>query len=654
MFTGQSDSNGNRQSPRDPAPDVSVIITADGSLDLLATTVSALTKNARGKSIFETILLLPSEDSVLFTYASQVSNISTVGANLIKIRACRNLVINMARGRRLLFINAGIICAPETIDMLISGFQQFKMAGIIGARRIAIDGKLLEAGGSFDSERNPLKILKFPDTTANSPSVLFTRECGFVFGEVVMVDSGLFNQIGGYNLEYADTSYADADLCVRIRKVGRQVIYESRATVTDCRQDKSIGPVALREDCARFLDQHAEWLFGPGTPAHDPLHRENDSHRLRILFLDDKIPHIDFGAGLPRANSIVNSMVALGYRVTVYPFTGTLEDDINARYRDLSPTIEILEPHGRDGLIEIIKSRIGCYDLIWVSRPHNIYDMVNSFFEAGIPLRKFVTKVVFDLEASFAYRRAIQSTLKAGVMTSEHLINEMKIETEFIPMADTFVVVSECEAELFRAVHGDGIQIQTLGHVLPVRQSDKLYTFSERRGVVFLGSLANEAEPNADSMDWFLEHIWPHVLRRDPDVPLNLIGEICGSLRERYENYGATVLGRLESVSTILGKFRVGVAPTRFAAGIPHKIHELVSYGTPVVATPLLATQLNWVDGEGILIAPWQDPQYFAINLLQMLHDEKLWTQVSTRGLLRVGVDCDEESFRKRLRDICE
>ena len=92
---------------------------------------------------------------------------------------------------------------------------------------------------------------------------------------------------------------------------------------------------------------------------------------------------------------------------------------------------------------------------------------------------------------------------------------------------------------------------------------------------------------------------------------------------------------------------RVFIAPTRFAAGIPHKIHEAAANGLPSVTTSLLAQQLGWKDSKELLVG--DTPEAYAAQCIKLYQDEKLWQDVRDAGLAAIVEDCSQETFRKNL-----
>jgi glycosyltransferase involved in cell wall biosynthesis len=95
---------------------------------------------------------------------------------------------------------------------------------------------------------------------------------------------------------------------------------------------------------------------------------------------------------------------------------------------------------------------------------------------------------------------------------------------------------------------------------------------------------------------------------------------------------------------------RVFVAPTRFAAGIPHKVHEAASRGVPVVATTILASQLGWTDDIQMSVA--NDSTIFAQRCIELHEDREKWTRIRGTALDAIRNECSTEAFEKRLSDI--
>ena len=94
------------------------------------------------------------------------------------------------------------------------------------------------------------------------------------------------------------------------------------------------------------------------------------------------------------------------------------------------------------------------------------------------------------------------------------------------------------------------------------------------------------------------------------------------------------------------------VAPTRFAGGIPFKVHEAASYGLPVVASDLLCRQVGWTHGAEIIAGGTDDAHAFAEATLALYNSAETWNTVRRGALARLARENDRAQYVDSLRDI--
>ena len=187
-----------------------------------------------------------------------------------------------------------------------------------------------------------------------------------------------------------------------------------------------------------------------------------------------------------------------------------------------------------------------------------------------------------------------------------------------------------------------------LGHALRAEPGDK--QFAERHGLLFVGALRDEGSPNVDSLVWFANEVLPLITEECPGIELLVVGDNSApSLAEIAQN-SIRFLGRLDSIRNTYGDCRIFIAPTRFAAGIPHKVHEAAAHGIPSVATALLADQLGWTDGSQLLVG--DTAEEFAEQCVRLYQDAELWSQLRDAGLDAIIRDCSDDNFQATLRDL--
>ena len=105
------------------------------------------------------------------------------------------------------------------------------------------------------------------------------------------------------------------------------------------------------------------------------------------------------------------------------------------------------------------------------------------------------------------------------------------------------------------------------------------------------------------------------------------------------------LLGAVADLDPLYDSHRVFVAPTRYAAELPHKIHEAASFGIPVVAPELLRAQLGWRDRRDLLVADADDSAAFAQHVLTLYRSEGVWRGVRAGAAERIRVECGRDAY---------
>jgi glycosyltransferase involved in cell wall biosynthesis len=189
--------------------------------------------------------------------------------------------------------------------------------------------------------------------------------------------------------------------------------------------------------------------------------------------------------------------------------------------------------------------------------------------------------------------------------------------------------------------------VEILGHSLRVAPGEA--SFDSRRGFLFVGAIHEDMSPNADSLIWFLRDVFPRIRQRLGDIPFTIAGVNQSEAVRALAVPPVCITGHLPSLEDLYATSRVFVAPTRYAAGIPHKVHEAAAHGLPVVATPLLAEQLGWTERE---LAIAGDAEGFAARCIEVYSNPAMWNSLRETALTRVRIECSPQAFEESLRRI--
>jgi glycosyltransferase involved in cell wall biosynthesis len=325
--------------------------------------------------------------------------------------------------------------------------------------------------------------------------------------------------------------------------------------------------------------------------------------------------------------------------VTFYPLT-VFDENWTSVYSDMPGEVEFMLGYGPPLIEAFLRNRQGYYDMILVSRPHNL-KILKTVCEAHPELLDFCD-VVYDAEAIFVTREITLRQLAGKPLSDDEIDLLFQEEVDLARFADRVVAVSGPDAEEFRKHGVENVGI--VGHCLEPTPTPR--PFADRRGFLFVGAIHEEASPNGDSIIWFLDQVLPKIQATlGPDVPVTIAGVNKSERIRQIAGPSVIITGHVADLAELYDAARVFIAPTRYAAGIPHKVHEAAARGLPIVATPLLASQLGWRDREPILVAG--DAETFAQKCFQLHEGYELWTKLRNAGLALIQKECSRDAFEE-------
>jgi len=359
----------------------------------------------------------------------------------------------------------------------------------------------------------------------------------------------------------------------------------------------------------------------------------------RLLVVDDRVPIPSLGAGYPRAAKILQEIVDDGWSTTL--FTNIVHwVYCDNPYHSIPKTVK-LAPFGSLSLESFLGSHLGHFDAILVSRPHNMRLLKEAI--AKVPGWELVP-ILYDAEAIFAERDAALAQLKG--LKKFNYEHALAVELELAFGAETVFSVSKSEARTFRAGGCDDVRV--LGHSVHLRPLGE--GPENRRDMLFVGALDDDHSPNADSLVWFVQTIMPLIDKEiGENWRLDVAGRAAAQSVRALASERVRILGEVDDLDPLYASARLLIAPTRYAAGIPMKIHEAASVGLPVVATDILTQQLGWIHGHELMSANSADD--FAAGCVQVYRDEVLWSRLRVNGMAAIQRDCDPGVFSSTIRD---
>ena len=236
------------------------------------------------------------------------------------------------------------------------------------------------------------------------------------------------------------------------------------------------------------------------------------------------------------------------------------------------------------------------------------------------------------------------------------MLPALKDELNNLREFDSFLTVSEREASLLTKSLGKPVAVA--GHAFMQPANHKITTYDQRKGLLFMGAMNHPGLPNIDSLNWLADEILPVLKRLGEINPNEAMLTITGPYRADLVDplikkmnsvWPVHHRGQVDNIDALLQEQRLLLAPTRYAAGLPHKVQHSISSGLPVVTTQLICEQMDWEAGDGLLCS--NDPREIAHHINNLYNSSDLWQDVQIAGLMRIAKECEPEKLKQALQE---
>jgi GT2 family glycosyltransferase len=596
------------------------------------------TKSKRGVGIEVVVVDNGSGDETirLAEYAKGIV-FHRVSANIGFPRAC-NLGASLASAPYLVFLNNDVEFEPDVFVRLHEVVQADKAeVACFGAAILQFDGTIQDLGSGI--WWGGVAQGHFRDEPPTRYAFSYPRDVDYVAGCFFCISSDEFKAYGGFDERYSPGYYEESDLAMRLWRSGRRSrvypdirIYHLEFGAFSSGTTARASTALMARNRVLFFREHRDVLerrapFAPnaGNPnGHCGI-------RPRLLFIEDHVPSLRLGSGYGRSEIVVRRLLEVA------------DVDIFASYREdgnLIPTdfqyVEVTYGPEVARLKALLSSRR--YDAVFVCRAHNLSryrDLLAGWRNGG-------GKIVYDVEAIEAIREVARldgAENYAEITDSTRFPVLLEEELRFAGLADIIIAVNEFEAAIVRERYDR--PVYTIGHYLPIRPQD--VDVEKRSGLLFVGALYDRRAANYDSLIWFLDYVWPRIQAARPEETMRIAGIFRPTVPiQPLRRHGVNFLGSVEDLTNEYASARVFIAPTRFAAGIPFKVHEALSYGLPVVSSRLLHDQLAHTGTfDAVMAATVNDKGHdFSDACLRLLSDDWLWQCQSQAGLDYIARCC--------------
>ena len=609
------------------APDASIIVPVHGQAHFALACLDALASHA---SRFSAEILLVDDASPEATQVRRLSAIPWVSyvrrpENGGFIAACNDGAAR-ARGRVIVFLNSDTRVVPGWLDELMESFRTFPKAGLVGSKLYDADGGLQEAGCILWRDGSAWNYGRGADP--NDPRYCFARRVDYCSGASIGVTRAAWTRAGGFDEAFAPAYCEDADLALRLRRLGFETWFQPLSRVIHYEgmthgRDTASGIKAYQvAHLKRLFERHGSALAGHREAGSRPDAEALRAHPRRLLVIDAETPRPDRDSGSDQTVRIMDVFRGLGYDLVFVPQSNFL---YGGRYADALSRmgVELSYAPFRTRLSDLLDAGAHGVGLCLVFRYGEAVRALDLLRE-----RLPVCPVIFhNVDMHYARERreaALTGDQLKRIVAERTMTDELSVSAR----VDATIVTNVNERDELAAML-DLRNVVAMPYVAEISASD--VPFSARSGVLFLGGFRHP--PNGDAVRYFLGQIWPRLKNRlpedavfmviGPDAPADLVEAAEADARVR-------IIGHVEDLKPWFDCARVLVAPLRFGAGVKGKVMHGLRHGLPAVVTGVAADGVGLRAEEHVLIT--DEPEDFADAVARLHGDPVLWSTLQAGG----------------------
>lgn len=222
------------------------------------------------------------------------------------------------------------------------------------------------------------------------------------------------------------------------------------------------------------------------------------------------------------------------------------------------------------------------------------------------------TRRLLDTHDSFTDRHLRYA--RKGMRKGFWLSLRASDENVALRRANTALAIQEDELEVFhRQLASDGVlpnpEVAVVSHVLDT--SNAIDNYATDDAAVFVGS---NNGPNRYSMERFLRHVLPLVVREIPGFELKVAGRICEWLPHTPN---VTKLGFVRDLKGVFETAPLAINPVLLGSGINIKLLEAMAAAVGTISTSTGTRGLPASFSSGVVVVPDADYEQFAAQIVR-------------------------------------
>ena len=542
-------------------------------------------------------------------------------------------------------LNNDTIVTNGWIDALLRLAKADDRVAFVGSQLLYPNGLLQEAGGLIFSTGSGANYGK-GDAPGRS-WYQFPREVDYCSGASVLLRRSAWDEVGGFDLDFAPAYYEETDFCFALRRAGYRVMYQPASRVyhlegqsygTDMSPTKRALMDRNRERLVTKWSAEMAQQWSPAI-AHQAVAAWR-SERGRLLIVDSNVPKTDQDSGSIRMFEMVKILKKMGFAVTFMTMRRDLEEPYTSAMRQLE--VEVVD--GRQLYAQEIMRIAPDLRVAILSRPDEA-QLTEPIIRTLAPRATIIYDIV-DLHYVREARRADFEDNPAIAAEARDAASFYKdIELGLVTRCDATLVVTDVEKTILAAEVPSATVVEVSNIHAPI---PRVGNFDSRRDIMFVGNFNHL--PNRDAVEWFLREIFPEVRTRIPGVTFKIIGSNMPDSIAQLGGDGVEILGWVHDLKPLYSSIRLVVAPLRYGAGIKGKLGESAAYGVPFVCTSIATEGTYMAHERDCLNADSADE--FADAVVRLYNDESLWETISHNVQGAIEAQCAPAVAEKALREL--
>lgn len=538
-------------------------------------------------------------------------------------------------------LNNDTIVRPQWLDALVETLDHDETVGMVGSVLLYPNGLMQEAGSAIFNDGTGVNVGK--RDRAYRDIYKTPHEVDYCSGASLLIRRTLWDQIGGFDLNFAPAYYEETDLSFATRAAGYRVFLQPKSQLfhfeggTYGTDETPVKRELMDRNREKFL---AKWhdvmkeQWSPGTENWTGASWR--TKRGRVLVVDARVPEPDRDSGSVRMFAIVKILKEMGFGVTFLSMVGVVEDPYASQLRDLE--VEVID--ARVSYANEIQRLGSVLVAAILSRPNEAKTTLPFIREYAPQAKVFYDTV--DLHYVREERRAeiensdlVRREAAAFKATELGLINEV----------DATFVTTEVERVILREV-APHARVAILSNIHTPEMNDT--TPDGRAGLLFVGNFQHQ--PNVDAMIYFIKEVFPLLQSQRPEITLEVVGANMPAELSSLAGPKVHMLGWVQDLTPVYARTRVVIAPLRYGAGIKGKVGEAAMQGVPVVCTSVAIEGMLIEPGSACLVG--DTPEAFAQEVLRLYDDHVLWQKIATNAQVALLAQCSPEVARQNIEEV--